>query len=103
MPTVELSFPLIGPNPIAADHGFHLFAGLSKMLPVLHEHNGIGVHPIRGAQVGNRLLQLTEKSALVLRVPDTRIGEFIQLAGKQLRVASQHARVGVPRVFALRR
>ncbi|HEY3968072.1 MAG TPA: type I-MYXAN CRISPR-associated protein Cas6/Cmx6 [Planctomycetaceae bacterium] len=99
--TFDLSFPLIGTNPIAADHGYHLYGGLSKLLPILHEHNGIGVHPIRGTQIGNRLLQLTEKSELVLRIPDTRIGEFLPLAGKQLRIASQHVRVGVPRVFPL--
>jgi CRISPR-associated protein Cas6 len=99
--TIDLLFPLIATNPIAADHGYHLYAGLSRLLPVLHEHNGIGVHPIRGTQIGNRLLRLDEKSALVLRVPDSRIGEFLPLAGKQLRIGSQHVRVGVPRVYPL--
>lgn len=101
MTTLDLAFPLIATNPIAADHGYHLYAGISNLLPVLHEHNGIGVHPIRGTQVGNRLLQLTDKSALVLRIPDSRIGEFLPLAGKQLRIGSQHVRVGVPRVYPL--
>jgi len=101
MPTIELSFPIIATQPIPADHGYHLYAALSNALPVLHQLNGIGVHPIRGTQIGNRMLGLNEHSALVLRIPDNRIGEFIQLAGKHLRVGVQPFRVGVPRVFPL--
>ena len=99
--TIDLSFPIVATKPVPADHGYHLYAALSNALPVLHQHNGIGVHPIRGTQIGNRMLQLTDRSALVLRVPDGRIGEFIQLAGKQLRLGEHSFRVGVPRVFAL--
>jgi CRISPR-associated protein Cas6 len=99
--SVDLSFPITGTEPIPADHGYHLYAALSRTLPVLHQHNGVAVHPIRGTQIGDRLLQLDDRSALVLRVPDHRIGEFIQLAGKQLRIDGTSFRVGVPRVFAL--
>jgi CRISPR-associated protein Cas6 len=98
---IDVSFPIIGTQPIPADHGYHLYAALSRTLPILHQHNGIAVHPIRGTQVGDRQLQLDERSRLVLRVPDHRIGEFIQLAGKQLRVGAHSFRVGAPRVFAL--
>lgn len=90
----------LGPRDDMAAGG-HLYSALSHALPVLHQHNGIGVHPIRGTQVGNRQLQLDKRSALVLRVPDQRIGEFIQLAGKQLRIAGTSLRAGVPRVYAL--
>lgn len=98
---IDLHFPLITTEPIPADHGYHLYSALSHALPVLHQHNGIAVHPIRGTQIGNRQLQLDERSALVLRVPDGRIGEFIRLAGKQLRISGTSLRVGVPRVYAL--
>jgi CRISPR-associated protein Cas6 len=99
--TIDFHFPLVTTQPIPADHGYHLYAALSHALPVLHQHNGIAVHPIRGTQIGNRQVQLDDRSALVLRVPDSRIGEFIQLAGKQLRIAGTSLRVGVPRVYAL--
>ena len=46
MPTVDLSFQIVATQPIPADHGYHLYAALSKTLPVLHQHNGIAVHPI---------------------------------------------------------
>ena len=101
MTTVDLSFPIIATQPIPADHGYHLYAALSNALPVLHPHNGIAVHPIRGTQIGDRKLQFNDDSAVVIRVPDGRIGEFIQLAGKQLRLGAHTFRVGVPRVFAL--
>ena len=99
--TIDLHFPLIATQPIPADHGYCVYSALSHALPVLHQHNGIAVHPIRGTQVGDRQLQLDDRSALAIRVPDNRIGEFIQLAGKQLRIAGTLLRVGVPRVYAL--
>jgi CRISPR-associated protein Cas6 len=68
MPILDLSFPIIGTQPIPADHGYHLYSALSHALPVMHQHNGIAVHPIRGTQIGNRMLQLTDQSAIVLRV-----------------------------------
>ena len=45
------------------------------------------------------MLQLDDRSAVVLRVPDSRIGEFIQLAGKQLRLGAHAFRGGRPTRF----
>jgi CRISPR-associated protein Cas6 len=102
MPIVDLAFPLLAPEPIPADHGYHLYGALSRILPQLHETNGIAVHPIRGQQTGNRQLQLNDRSRLVLRADADHIGQLVALAGKQLDVAGHRLRVGVPQVWTLR-
>jgi CRISPR-associated protein Cas6 len=102
MPTVELAFALQATEPIPADHGYHLYGALSRVLPQLHETNGIAVHPIRGRQIGNRQLQLSDRSRLVLRADADHVGQLIALAGKQLDIAGHRLRVGVPQVWTLR-
>jgi CRISPR-associated protein Cas6 len=79
-----------------------LYAALSRVLPALHQGNGIGVHPIRGRQIGHRELTLDEHSRLILRASTEAIGSLIQLAGKQLNVAGKNLRVGVPQVWSLK-
>ena len=102
MPTVDLAFAVLATEPIPADHGYHLYGALSRILPQLHETNGIAVHPIRGQQIGNRQLQLNDRSRLVLRADADQIGQLIALAGKQLDIAGHRLRVGVPQVWTLR-
>ena len=102
MNTVDLAFPLLGAKPIPADHGYQLYASLSRMLPEVHQTNGIGIHPIRGSQIGNRQLSLNDRSRLVLRAATDLIGQLIGLAGKQLDIAGRSVRVGVPQVWTLR-
>ena len=98
---VDLAFSLIGNSPIPSDHGYHLYAALSRVLPLLHQTNGIAVHPIRGQQIGDRQLSLGDRSRLVLRCEADHIGQLLALAGKQLNIAGRSIRVGVPQVFAL--
>lgn len=54
---VDLSFVVTGSNAIAADHGYALYGAISRVLEdKVHAENGVGVHPIRGREVGNRQL-----------------------------------------------
>lgn len=99
---IDLAFPLLCAQPVAADHGYHLYSAVSRRLPELHQQNGIGIHPIRGTQIGDRRLSLNDRSRLVLRTNTDSIGHLIQLAGKQLNIAGTNVRVGVPQVWALR-
>jgi CRISPR-associated protein Cas6 len=99
---VDLSFSVNGSKPIAADHGYALYGAISRILEAqVHAENGIGVHPIRGRQVGNRQLMLTQWSRLTLRVADDQIAAMLPLAGKALWVGDVSVRVGVPTVHAL--
>lgn len=102
MTVIDLSFPVYANQPIPADHGYALYAGLSRALPDLHQQNGIGVHPLRGRQVGDRLLALNDRSRLAIRTRVDEIGGLIQLAGKSIDVAGRALRVGVPQVHSLR-
>jgi CRISPR-associated protein Cas6 len=102
MSTVDLAFPLLSTHPIPADHGYHLYSALSHVLPELHQQDGIGIHPIRGQQIGDRQLTLDDRSRLILRTAADAIGQLIQLAGKSVTIAGTPVRVGVPQVWALK-
>ncbi len=98
---LDLEFPVSSQAAISSDHGYHLYAGLSKTLTAVHSENGIGIHPIRGRQIGNRLMQLMPWSSLQIRTPQDRIGELVSLAGQQFRIGDRTVRLGVPQVKAL--
>ena len=102
MTTVDLAFPVMSTEPIPADHGYHLYGAVSRVLSSLHQQNGIGIHPIRGQQIGNRRLSLDQRSRLIFRTDTDGIGGLIQVAGKQLNVAGTNVRVGVPQIWTLR-
>ena len=70
MPYIDLAFRLNG-SAIPVDHGYALYATLSRIVPEIHQATDIGVHPIRGVYNGNGKLQLSDSSRLVLRLPDT--------------------------------
>ncbi|MHB8577679.1 MAG: type I-MYXAN CRISPR-associated protein Cas6/Cmx6 [Dehalococcoidia bacterium] len=97
---VDLGFAVRG-GPIAADHGYLLFAALCRHLPWLHAGEEIGVHPIRGPLLGNRQVAIARDSRLVLRLPADRIAEALPLAGKSLDIDGASLMVGVPTVAPL--
>jgi len=101
MPRVDNTMPVSSQSAIACDHGYHLYSALSKTLTVVHSENGIAIHPIRGRQIGDRLMQLMPWSRLQIRTPQDRIGELVSLAGQQIRIGDRPLRLGVPSVRAL--
>jgi CRISPR-associated protein Cas6 len=98
---VDLAFRLQVTEPIPADHGYVLYAAVSRLVPKVHSENAVAIHPIRGRQVGERKLILMPWSMLILRVPDDQIGVLLNLAGKSLRLGESAVLVGVPEVRAL--
>ncbi len=98
---LDLEFPVFSTSAIAADHGYHLYAGLSKALDTLHSENGIGVHPIRGQQIGGRKLQLMPWSSVRIRTPQDKVGDLIALSGKSIHINDCKVRLGVPKLHAL--
>jgi len=71
---LDLEFPVFSTSAISVDHGYHLYAGLSRALDSVHSENGIAVHPIRGRQIGDRMLQIMPWSTVKIRTPQERIG-----------------------------
>ena len=101
MPSIDLAFRLTGAN-IPVDHGYALYAALSRILPDVHTAKAVGVQPIRGLYNGNGTLHLTDFSRLILRLPDEQIQAYLKLAGKRLAVDEHLLSVGVPEVRTLR-
>ena len=101
MTHVDLAFAVRTTKPIPADHGYALYGAISRHLPELHRENGFSVLPIRGQQVGERLLSLMPWSSLTVRVPDGQIAPLLCLAGKTLSLGATPLQVGVPQVRAL--
>jgi CRISPR-associated protein Cas6 len=98
---LDLEFPVTSTSAINADHGYHLYAGLSQALSTAHSENGIGVHPIRGRQIGNRMLELMPWSGIRIRTPQEKVGDLIALSGQSISVGPHKIRLGVPNLHAL--
>ena len=101
MPSIDLAFRLTG-SAVPVDHGYALYAALSRILPDVHTAKDIGVQPIRGIYSGNGTLHLADFSRLILRLPDEQIRAYLKLAGKRLAVDDHPLSVGVPEVRTLR-
>jgi CRISPR-associated protein Cas6 len=100
MPVIDLSFVLVGTT-IPLDHGYALFSALCRIVPELHGDTKVGVHPIRGRQTAPGVLSLAEGSRLRIRLPSEGIAPYIALAGKEIELAGNHVRVGIPQVDGL--
>lgn len=97
---IDLSFEIAGDR-IPLDHGYALFSALSRVAPKLHGNRDVGVHPIRGARLGPRVLTLVAGSRLRLRLRPEDLVSYIGLAGACLDLEGHELRVGIPRVDQL--
>jgi CRISPR-associated protein Cas6 len=101
MRTVELHFPVVGET-LPAQHGYDLYAALSRVLPSIHEKDCPWlVGPVAGLMVGAGVMRLETKSRLRLRLPSDDIPQALPLAGKLIDVIGHRVRLGVPQVRAL--
>ena len=100
MPYVDLAFRVNGPA-VPVDHGYILYAALSRILPEIHAADAIGVHPIRGIYNGDGMLQLSDSSRLVIRLLHEDIRIYLKLAGESLVLDGCRLRVGVCETRAL--
>ncbi len=103
MTMIDLSFTISANQPIPVDHGYRLFAAISSLVPQIHGiRDGLGIHPIRGQQIGNRQLQLVAPlSRLTLRLDTDHIASILPLAGMRLDLGTTSITVGIPEVRAL--
>lgn len=101
MRIVDVRFPIQG-DKIPVDHGYQLFSALSHIVPSFHADDSVGVHPVSGNLLGDRLQSVDGRgSFLTIRIPAERVGQVLALAGKNLRVGGSSFRVGVPQTMAL--
>jgi len=98
--TVDLSFPILGDR-VPRDHGYPLYAALSRAVPSLHGAEWLAVHPLGGTQVDATTLQLGARSQMRLRLPAERIVEVLPLAGARLDISGAKIALGAPSVHPL--
>lgn len=92
---ITVQFPVEG-DKLPTDHGYLLYAAISKLKPKLHETGWLGVEMISGMPAGDGLIALPRRAWLNLRIPADRFGEVIALAGKRLEIDKHAIRLGIP-------
>ena len=97
---IDAAFPLRGQS-IPIDHGYSLFAALSRIVPALHESRHWGVHPVRGEYQGKGVLALTEHSHIKIRLPAGEIAAILALTGQPIDIDGNACKLGVPTIFQL--
>lgn len=100
MAVIDACFPLIG-DTIPVDHGYPLFAAMVKEIRAIHDMP-VGIHPINGLLIGDRLMKLTEKSRLTIRLDHMLLPEILPLAGMKLKIGEGHVRIGIPSIRTLK-
>ena len=93
---INVQFPVRG-DKLPADHGYLLYAAISRIKPELHETDWLGIEMISGIPFDKGLIALPARGAkLLLRMPADKFGEVISLAGKRLDLGGQQIRLGIP-------
>ncbi len=101
MTVLDLSFAIIGER-LQVDHAYGLYSALCRQLPLLHEHQAIGILSVNGTLVGNRELAITKKSRLVIRTDHNLLPQLLALSGKRLELDGHMLRLGLPEPKLLR-
>ena len=99
-PKVDLCFSIRGKT-VPVDHGFDLYSCISRILPLFHEAQGVGLKLIRGRYVGDGLLSLQPNSWLVFRLRSSSLSPYINMAGNTLDLRGHLIQIGVPKTRAL--
>ena len=106
VPYVDAAFHLAAPGELPLDHGYGLYAGLSRALPTLHDHDVSGrwgVLPVKGINLhdSSHTLATLDSSRVTLRLPATDLHHIMPLAGQQIDVQGRMLALGIPHVRLL--
>jgi len=100
-PYIRVTFPVQG-SYLPADHGYLLYAAISKTLPHLHGVSWLGIERISGIPGDKGMITLpTSRTSLHLRLPAVNFADVLPLAGKRLEIAGYTVRVGPPLSYPL--
>lgn len=94
-PFLELRFPVHGTR-LPVDHGWALFAAISRVRPSVHDNPDISLGAIEGGAFDGKQLRLERDSFLPVRVPGDQVREVYPLAGSRLEVMGHKISLGVP-------
>jgi CRISPR-associated protein Cas6 len=97
--SVDVVFDTAG-DTLPRDHHAALRDALAACLPWLADERAAGVHPLKTADDGDRLL-LSHRTKLMLRVPERLADAVLALRGRELDIGGAPLRLGAARVKAL--
>lgn len=96
VPYITVNFPLQG-RQLPADHGYALYAAITRQLPNLHSAPWLGIELISGVPWRAGIIVLpTRGASLRLRIPADHYGHVLPLAGRRLDLGSHIIRLGIP-------
>jgi CRISPR-associated endonuclease/helicase Cas3 len=95
-PYVAVHFPVQG-RQLPADHGYALYAAITRRLPALHGATWLGLELLSGVPWRQGIIALPTRGAhLRLRIPADHYGHVLPLAGCRLDIAGHPLRLGLP-------
>ena len=103
--TLDVFFRVVGTQ-VPSDHGYALFSALSRILETeddrwLHGNPHVGLHTIRGVNLGIGRRSVGPDARFGLRLPSDLLPRSLKLAGKSLDLDGCKLRVGVGQARAL--
>jgi len=81
---IDLVFSVSSRGNIPVDHAYSLYGALCRLMPALHEHIKIFIHPITGRYIENGLLGINNLSRMWLRCREQDMGKCLHLTGSRL-------------------
>jgi CRISPR-associated protein Cas6 len=96
----DIQFELKG-GALPLDHAWLIYQGLLAIAPWMAEEEGLGIHPIQGADTGNGEMILNRRTKLVVRSPATRLDALGGLSGKSFGVKPHMLTLGAIKVKPL--
>jgi CRISPR-associated protein Cas6 len=96
VPFIAVSFPVQGKQ-LPADHGYLLYAAITKHVPSLHSATWLGIELISGVPWDKGVIALpTRNASLRLRLPADKLAQVLPLAGAHLELDGYALRLGLP-------
>lgn len=100
-PIVDVAFPVQG-RKVPYDHGYALYAALSRVAPAIHENEHVGIFQIPSTSTGDGEGLLSKGAMLKIRVPASLYPTLISVAGASLELDGCRISLGVPSAHPLR-
>lgn len=97
IPYVDLSFSVMGKS-LPIDHGYGLFSALAHWQQELHHVESMSITAITGIPTKQGMMQLTDRSRLLIRLPVDKVRLVYPLAGKSLTIGKHKIRLGIPQM-----
>jgi CRISPR-associated protein Cas6 len=95
-PYIAVHFPVQG-RQLPADHGYALYAAITRQLPSLHGQTWLGLELLSGVPWREGIIVLpTRGASLRLRIPADHYGHVLPLAGRRLDISGHPIRLGIP-------